>query len=215
MMNVFDCRVECRSHCSIFKLCIILNAELNIDPTARNSRWMFSNAELNVEPIARYLKCYCFECRAECWTHRSTFKVYMVLNAELNIDLIARYLGWIFSNVELNVEIIARYSNCVLFKMQSWTSISQLDIQAVCFRKQSWMSSPQLDIQSVYGVECRAEYRSHKSKFKLNVSNAELNVDPIARYSNGVLFWMQSWISIPQLEIQDECFRMQSWMSNP
>ena len=54
---VFECRAECRTHSSIFKVCFILNAELNVDLTARYSRRMFSNAELNVEPIARYSKC--------------------------------------------------------------------------------------------------------------------------------------------------------------
>ena len=64
---VFECRAECRTHSSIFKVCFILNAELNVDLTARYSRCMFSNAELNVEPIARYSKCILiFECRAEC-----------------------------------------------------------------------------------------------------------------------------------------------------
>ena len=89
----FECRDEYRTHSSIFKLCIILNAELNIDPIARNSTYMFSNAELNVEPIARYSKCYGFESRAACSSHSLTFKVCMVLKAELNIDLIARYSG--------------------------------------------------------------------------------------------------------------------------
>ena len=167
-MYVFECRAQCRTHSSIFKVCI-LNAELDIDPTARNLRWIFSNAELNVEPIARYSKCYGFECRAECRTHSSTFKGCMVLNAELNIDLIARYSGWIFSNAELNVKPIARYSKYVLFWMQSWTSISQLDIQDVCFSK------------------CRAECRTHSSIFKVSmVLNAELNIEPTARNSR----WM-------------------------
>ena len=67
---------------------------------------------------------------------------------------------------------------------------------------QSLMSIPQLDIQSVYGVECRAERRSHSSMFKIYifeclaecrthssifkvfmVLNAELNVDVIAQFS--------------------------------
>ena len=141
-IDIFECRAEGRTHSSIFKVRIILNAELNVDLTARYSRWMLLNAELNVEPIARNSKCYGFECRAECWTHSSTFKVSIILNAELNVDLIARYSGWIFSNAELNVEPIAPYSNCLLFWMQSSTSISQRDNQDVCFRMQSWMSNP-------------------------------------------------------------------------
>ena len=160
---------------------------------------MFSNAELNVEPIA-----HGFECRAECWTHSSTFKVCMVLNAKLNVDLIARYSGWIFSNAELNFERVARYSNCVLFRMQSWMSISQLDIQDVCFRMQSWMSNPQLDIQSVYSVECRAELRSQSSIFLYSsyyLLNTELRrlclqihswisiVDPIANFTDLFFFF--------------------------
>ena len=65
-MYVFECRTECRTDRSIFQVCIILNAELNIDLTTRNSGWMFSNAELNVEPIALYLKCVC------CWMQKCT-----------------------------------------------------------------------------------------------------------------------------------------------
>ena len=56
----FECTAECRTHSSIFKLCFILNAELNVDLTAQYSRCMFSNAELNVEPIAQYSKCVLF-----------------------------------------------------------------------------------------------------------------------------------------------------------
>ena len=56
----FECRAECRTHSSIFKVCIILNAELNVELTARYSRCMFSNAELNVEPIDRYSNCFLF-----------------------------------------------------------------------------------------------------------------------------------------------------------
>ena len=56
----FECRAQCRTHSSIFKVCFILNAELNVELTARYSRCMFSNAELNVEPIARYSKCVLF-----------------------------------------------------------------------------------------------------------------------------------------------------------
>ena len=99
-MYVFECRTECRTTSSIFKVCFILNAELNFDLTARYSRCMFSNAELNVEPIV-----YVF----------SIFKVCFILNAELNVELTARYSRCIFSNAELNVEPIARYSKCVLF----------------------------------------------------------------------------------------------------
>ena len=92
---------------------------------------------------------YVFECRAECRTHSSIFKVCIILNAELNVELTARYSRCMFSNAELNVEPIARYSRCVLFWMQSWTSISQLDIL----------------IFLVLLVEYRAEYRSHSSIF--------------------------------------------------
>ena len=78
----------------------------------------------------------------------------------------------------------------------------QLDIQDKYFRMQSLMSIPLLDIQSVYGVECRAERRSHSSMFKIYffeclvecriyslifnlwmVLNAELKIDPTARHS--------------------------------
>ena len=64
------------------------------------------------------------------------------------------------------------------------------------------MLNSQLDIQSVYGVECRAERRSHSSIFRMNifecraecrfhssifnlcnVLNAELDVDLTTRYS--------------------------------
>ena len=97
-MYVFECRAECRTHSSIFKVCFILNAELNVELTARYSRCMFSNAELNVEPIARYSKCVLFwmqswtsisqldiliflvllvEYRAECRSHSSIFADYV------------------------------------------------------------------------------------------------------------------------------------------
>ena len=92
---------------------------------------------------------YVFECRAECRTHSSIFKVCFILNAELNVEHTARYSRCMFSNAELNVEPIARYSKCVLFSMQSWTSISQLDILTFL----------------VLLVEYRAEYRSHSSIF--------------------------------------------------
>ena len=152
----------------------------------------------------------------------------------MNVDLIARCSKLMFLYAELNVKPKARYSKCVWFWMQSWTSFSQLDIQDVCFRMRSWLSSPKLDIQSVFYFECRAECWTHSSISKvgmvlnaeLNIdptnrnstwmfSNAELKVEPIARYSKCVLFWMQSWMSISQLDIQDVCFRMQSWKSNP
>ena len=58
--NVFVCRAEYQTKISIFQVCMILNAELNVDLTARYSRCMFSNAELNVEPIARYSNCVLF-----------------------------------------------------------------------------------------------------------------------------------------------------------
>ena len=152
---------------------------------------------------------------------------------EKHKSVIARYSGWIFSNAELNVEHIARFSKCVLFWMQSWMLNSQLDIQDVCFecRAECWTHS---SIFKMYVFECRAECRTHSSIFKvciilnaeLNVdltarysrcmfSNAGLNVEPIDRYSKCVLYWMQSWMLNSQLDIQDVCFRMQSWMSNP
>ena len=56
----FRMQAECRTHSSIFKVCFMLNAELNVELTTRYSRCMFSNAELNVEPIARYSKCVLF-----------------------------------------------------------------------------------------------------------------------------------------------------------
>ena len=56
-MYVFECRAECRTHSSIFKVCFILNADLNVELTARYSKRMFSNAEMDVEPIARYSNC--------------------------------------------------------------------------------------------------------------------------------------------------------------
>ena len=49
-MNIFEGRAECRSQKLDFQM--ILNAELNVDLTARYSRCMFMNAEANVEPIA-------------------------------------------------------------------------------------------------------------------------------------------------------------------
>ena len=208
-MYVFECRAEYRTDSSIFKVCMVLNAELNFERVARYSKcvlfrmqsWM-SNPHLDIQ-ITYYFKCrtergshssifkmYVFECRTECRTHSSIFKVCIILNAELNIDPTARNSRWMFSNEELNVEPIVRYSN-------------------------------------FYGFECRAEFWTNSSIFKvyivsnaeLNVdliawysgwifSNAELNVEPMAPYSNCVLFWMQSWTWISQLDIQDVCFRM-------
>ena len=159
-MYVFECRAECRTHSSIFKVCIILNAELNVELTARYSRvcfrmqsWM-SNPNLEIQSVFYFecraecwthssiFKMYVFECRAECRTHSSIFKLCFILNAEMNVDLTARYSRCIFSNAELNVEPIAQYSKCDLFWKQSWMLNSQLDIQDVCFRMQSWMSNP-------------------------------------------------------------------------
>ena len=53
-------QLDIQGVCFRFKVCFILNAELNVELTARYSRCMFSNAELNVEPIARYSKCVLF-----------------------------------------------------------------------------------------------------------------------------------------------------------
>ena len=150
---------------------------------------MFSNAELNVEPIAQYSKCYGFECRAECWTHSSKFKVCMVLYAKLNVDLIARYSGWIFSNAELNFERVARYSNCVLFRMQSWMSNPYLDIQITYYFKCRTERGSHSSIFKMYVFECRTECRTYSSIFKVCIIlNAELNIDPTARNSR----WMFS-----------------------
>ena len=55
-MNIFECSAECRTMSSIFKVFMVLNPELNIDPTARYSRLAFSNAKTNVDPIARNTK---------------------------------------------------------------------------------------------------------------------------------------------------------------
>ena len=155
---VFECRAECWTHSSIFKVCFILNAELNVKLTARYSRCMFSNAELNVELTARYPRC-------------------------------------MFSNAELNVEPIARYSKCVLFWMQIWMLNSQLDIQNVCFRMQSWC-------------------RTHSSIFKLCIIlNAELNVDLTARYSKCM--FSNAELNVDLRARYSRCsFRMQSWMLN-
>ena len=67
-----------------------------------------SISELDIQDVV-------FECRAECLSHSSIFKVYICLNADLNVELTARYSKRMFSNAELDVEPIARYSNCVLF----------------------------------------------------------------------------------------------------
>ena len=45
-----------KTYIFIFKECLVLNVELNVDLTARYSGRIFSNAELNVDPIARYSK---------------------------------------------------------------------------------------------------------------------------------------------------------------
>ena len=52
-INIFECSAACRTQDSIFKVFMVLNPELNIDPTARYSRLVFSNAKTNVDPIAR------------------------------------------------------------------------------------------------------------------------------------------------------------------
>ena len=85
-MNIFECSADSRIQSSIFKVCMVLNAELNIDPTAQYSRLVFSNAELKVDPIAGYSSVYGVECRAERRSHISIFKVCMLVNAELNFD---------------------------------------------------------------------------------------------------------------------------------
>ena len=35
-MYVFECLAECRAQSSIFEMCIVLNAELNVELTARS-----------------------------------------------------------------------------------------------------------------------------------------------------------------------------------
>ena len=58
---------------------------------------------------------YSVECRAECRSHSSILKEFIVLNKELNVDSTVRYSNSVFSNAELNVEPIARYSKCVWY----------------------------------------------------------------------------------------------------
>ena len=84
-ISVFECKDECRSHSSQYKDCLVLNAELNIEFTARYSRCMFSNAELKVHPIAGYSSVFGVEGRTERRSFISIFKVCMLVNAELNI----------------------------------------------------------------------------------------------------------------------------------
>ena len=55
-INIFECSAECRTQGSIFKVFMVLNPELNIDPTARYSRLVFLNAKTNVDLIARNSK---------------------------------------------------------------------------------------------------------------------------------------------------------------
>ena len=73
-MNIFECRAECRTCSSIFKLCMILNAELNADSTARYSRLLVSNAELKSIPLLDIQSVYAGECRAEYRSCSSKFK---------------------------------------------------------------------------------------------------------------------------------------------
>ena len=70
---------------------MVLNAELNVDPTARYSRCMFSKVkvELNVDPIARSSKCV--ECRAESRSPSPMFSM-NISNAELNVEPKAQYV---------------------------------------------------------------------------------------------------------------------------
>ena len=70
---VFECRAECRTHSSIFKVCFILNAELNVELTARYSRCMFSISQLDILIFLVLL----VECRAEYRSHSSIFADYV------------------------------------------------------------------------------------------------------------------------------------------
>ena len=75
-MIVFECRAECRTHSSIFKLCIERRAKY---------RSHSSKLKMNV-----------YECRAKCRTQSSRFTLCIILNAELKIDHIAGLVGWLF-----------------------------------------------------------------------------------------------------------------------
>ena len=46
-----------KTYILIFKECLVMNVEMDVDLTARYSGRICSNAELNVDPIARYSKC--------------------------------------------------------------------------------------------------------------------------------------------------------------
>ena len=92
-MNIFECSAECRTQSSIFKVFMVLNPELNIDPTARY-------------PILVFQKC-----KDECRSHGSQLKDCLVLNAEPNIEFTVRYSRCMFSNAELKVDPIAGYSS--------------------------------------------------------------------------------------------------------
>ena len=74
---------------------MVLNPEMNIEPTARYSRLVFSNAKTNVDPIARNSKIVWFK----------------NLNTELNNEFTGRYSRCMFSNAELKFDPIAGYSS--------------------------------------------------------------------------------------------------------
>ena len=196
-ISVFVCRAECRTHGSIFKVCLVLNVELNIELTARYSRWIFSNAELKVDPIPRYSMCVKRWMQSCTFISYLNFKVCMVLNGELNVDAIAQYSGWMFSNEELNVDLTDRNSKSIGFRMQSWMSVLQLNIQGECFRMHSWLAIPSSIFKLCLGLKSELNVDLIAPCSTWIFSNAELNVEPIVRYFKCVCCWMQSWISIP------------------
>ena len=76
-------RAECRTHSSIFKVCFILNAELNVELTARYSRHMFSNIRaMGSNPFSSAYSKVCFILNADLERRSvsSIFKVYVFEN---------------------------------------------------------------------------------------------------------------------------------------
>ena len=132
-MNSFECRAECQTYSSIFKIVYDFWMQSWISITQldiQDECWML-NSQLDSQSVysvecraerrfhSSIFRMNIFECRTECRSHSSILKVCMVLNKELNVDSTVRYSNWVFSNAELNVEPIARYSKCVWYWMQS------------------------------------------------------------------------------------------------
>ena len=139
---------RCQTHSSIFKVCMLLNAVLKIDPIARYIRWIFWNAELNVEPILDIQNVYVVKCRAEYWSHSSIFKMnILVCRAECRSRSAILKLC-------MGIECRA--------KCRSKTSLFSVDGVECRDERQSHSSMLKINI-----FESSADCRTHSSKLKM------------------------------------------------